>query len=61
MKNLLDNMAFYKDIISDPNIEVELPQHIQDFIEKYVAAFTPLYFATKYFQEEQLTMGEFAT
>jgi hypothetical protein len=59
MKNLLDNMPFYKDLSNDPNIDVELPANIQDFIQKYVSAFAPLYFATKCFQEEQLTMGKY--
>jgi hypothetical protein len=52
MKNLLDNMEFYK----DPSFLVPLPA--EHFIFKFVAAITPLYSAAKRCQEEQLIMGE---
>jgi hypothetical protein len=58
VKNIFDNMEFYNDLNNDPNIEVEIPANIRAFIATYVEAFTPLYFATKHFQETQLTMGE---
>jgi hypothetical protein len=58
LKNILDNMEFYKELSNVKNIDIELPVAIQQFIEKHVQAFTPLYYATKYFQEQQLTMGK---
>jgi hypothetical protein len=59
VKNLFDNIEFYKDLSNDVDFDVELPKKIEDFISQYVEANTPLYLATMHFQEDTLTMGKY--
>jgi hypothetical protein len=56
--NIKDNINFYKQLSDDPDQDLQVTSDVFEFIEKFTAAFEPLFYTTKKYQTEQLTIGK---
>jgi hypothetical protein len=55
--NIKENLEFYKQLNDDPDHDLQVASEVFEFIEKFTVAFEPLFYTTKKFQTEQLTIG----
>jgi hypothetical protein len=58
IRNISDNIWFYKNLLSHTEMELNVCTNIFKFIERFTPAFEPVYIAFQKFQQEQIIIGK---